>query len=504
MVDSAPVVDSEPHVDAQADDSGRRRKWVSVALLALTFVLAAAAALKVTDGLAPFAVILICGGIVGVVGLRNPLWALMFLLVTLLFRLALPDVPANPFLAASALLVISTGIWLVTNSSYRPKLGAVEVAMLLYVGWNVYSMAQDHEFPAWDVDFTGHLSLWRYLLVGTVIPFVVYYVSRALFGSIAAIRTMLVTVVVLAAYSAAVSIMQFTGPTALVWPRYIIDAPNWPDRANGVLNQPGSNGVVLIIGYAVAILLAATMTRTPWRRVVLWGIAAACGYAIYLTHTRAVYLGFVLVVVIGALLAKGFRRPFVTTLIVLGIGLALNWSTFTSSDREAGGVGSTNEVYDRLNADATALWAFAEKPWTGWGLGRFLAVNTFHHQQYAPDVPWIRGLSVASHFNELGILAELGIIGLGLWLAVLVMVIAKLIRGIRTLPSDDAMGRPLAVTALMAMSALSCLGVFADLRLLDYPNAVAFCMAGAAAGTLDRFRNATAVAPYVRIPRLRR
>lgn len=503
MADSAPVTSAAPLVDAYVERPQPWRRRARVAALALAFAVAAASALLVDDGLASLVVIAAFTAVVGVIGLREPVWALVFLLITFLFRLVLPDVPANPFLAAFALLVLASGMWLVSNPTYRPRLGAVEIAMLLYVAWNVYSMLQDHEFPPWDVDFKGTLTLWRYLLIGTVIPFVVYYLSRALFHSTKALRILLTSIVALGAYSAAVSIMQFTGPTALVWPRYIMESPTWPGRANGVLNQPGSNGIVLIVGFVAAILLSANMTHPLWRRLLLMAVAAGCAVSVYLTHTRAIYLAFIIVVVLGVTLAKGFRRPFVTTLVVMTVGVAATWNTFTSSDREAGGVASTNEVYDRLNSNVTALWAFGEKPWAGWGLGRFLAVNTYHHQQYAPDVPWIRGLSVASHFNELGILAELGVIGLLLWLAVLVLIFAKLIRAVKALPTAGVFGRPLALTALMAMTALICLGVTVDLRLLDYPSAVAFCLAGAAAGALDRYRGTPNDRPYVPIARLR-
>lgn len=497
---------SQTDLEARAAESvarPRRPHWLTIAVSVAIFALAVVAAFYPTEGLAPLLLVAICAGIAGVAALRNPVLAIVFLLITLIFRLALPDIPANPFIGAFALLVVVLALWLAANPDARPAVGAVEVAMLLYVGWNVFSMVQEHELPPYDIDLVNDLSLWRYLLVGTIIPFVLYYASRALMNSPKSIRTVLYTLLILGAYSAAVSIMQFTGPSALVWPRYIIDSPNWPGRANGVLNQPGSNGVVLIIGYAVAILLAATITHPRWRRVGFWVITVACACGVYLTHTRAVYLGFLGVVVLGALLARGFRRPFVATLVVLGIGVAANWNTFVSSDRESGGVGSTNEIFDRLNANATGLWAFTEKPWTGWGLGRFLAVNTFHHQQYSPDVPWIRGLSVASHFNELGILAELGLVGLFLWLSVLVLIIVKLVRAIKALPTDGIAGRPLAVTGLMAMAALIGLGLTVDLRLLDYPNAAAFCLAGAAVGALDRARAGLAAEPYVRIPRMR-
>jgi O-antigen ligase len=489
-------------------DSGTRSRsqWTVRLVIAALLGVAAAAAVAgagLSGGFAGTALTIAVAAPLVVVGLRSPLWAVILLLVTLLMRLALPSVGADPFLAAFALLVVSFGAWWAANRRHRPKLGGIEIAMLLYVAWNVFSILGSHELPALvDPELTDQLSLWRYLLIGTVIPFVVYFVARSAITTLAAVRTLLVASLAFASYSAAVSIMQFTGPRALVWPRYVVDAPNYTERANGLLNQPGANGVVLIIGYAVAVLLASTLPHPRWRRLLLWAIAAACTYAIYLTHTRAVYFGFVVVVVIGATMAKGIRRPYLVTLGLLAAGVAANWQSFSSSDREQGGIASTNEVFDRLNADATALWAFAEKPWFGWGLGRFLAVNTFHHQRASEDVPWIRGLGVASHFNELGILAELGIVGLLMWLAVLGLIFGALVRGIRAMPTEGLLGRPLVLTALMGLTALTILGLFADLRLLDYPNALAFGLVGMAVGVIDRCRGTTEQ-QYVRIPRAR-
>ncbi|MBJ8343999.1 O-antigen ligase [Antrihabitans sp. YC2-6] len=442
------------------------------------------------------------GIVVVSVGLRYPVWALLFMLFAIFLRLALPKVGTDPFLLAFCGLIVSTAIWLLGNPRERPRLGLVELAMVVYVAWNIYSIATPHELPVLIFpEFGGTFSLPRYLLIGTVLPFVTYIICRAIFSTVSSVRLLMYFVVFVGAYSAAVSIMQFTGPTSLIFPRYIVEAPNWVGRANGVLNQPGANGIVLIAGFVAAIALS-TLTDQRWKRYVLWFISAASTYAIYLTHTRAIYVAFLMVLVMGAAMAKGYRRPYVTTIVLIVIGVAMNWSTFTSSDRDKGGVGSTNEVYDRLNADATAVWAFLEKPWEGWGLGRFVAINLYHHQKYSEDTPWIRGVGVSSHENELGILSELGIIGLVLWLAVLFLIFQRLIRGLRTLPEAGLTGRPLALVAFACISSLVLLGFFADLRLLDYPNTMVMALAGAAVGALDR-ENRAKEKPFVRLPKLR-
>ena len=229
--------------------------------------------------------------------------------------------------------------------------------------------------------------------------------------------------------------------------------------------------MLLALGFAVAMLLMSRHSEEPaWRRWLAFVIAVACGYGLYLTHTRAAWLSGAVVLIIGALLAKGYRKGFIAAMGITATIIAINWSVFTSSDRKAGGVGSEDEVYDRLNSAQTALWAAAQKPLAGWGIGRFPTVNTYHHQQWAPEIPWIRGYAIASHKNELGILAELGAIGLTLWICVLALVAYRLWDAYRTLPDDDLCGMPLAVTAIMALATLFCTGLTVDLRYLRLPD----------------------------------
>ena len=171
--------------------------------------------------------------------------------------------------------------------------------------------------------------------------------------------------------------------------------------------------------------------------------------------------------ILGVLLAPGARGVFAGLIGAVILVIGLNWSTFTSSDRAAGGVDSKNEVWDRLNAIATSIWAFKREPWFGWGISRFVAVNFYDHQQWSNDIPWIRGLGIASHETELGILVELGILGLLLWLCVLVPIIGLLLQAYWILPSAGLIGRRLAFVAICAMGTQIVAGAFADLRLLD-------------------------------------
>jgi O-antigen ligase len=425
-----------------------------------------------------------------VCALSSPVFAAIVLLLTTFVRLAIPShafVSARPVLLILGLLTISTALWFDRTRSRVRGVGAVEWTMALYLGWSIFSMFAHHRYPPGDqLNPAAAFSVPSFIVNATVIPFVLYVVGRFTFDRIAAVRLLLWTLLVLAGYSAAMSIMQFTGPSDLVWPRFIVDAPNWPGRAGGVFNHPVINGMVLTVGFAVAMSLMSQRSEPRWRKWLAFVVAGACGYGIYLTYTRAAWLSAVAVLVIGVLLARGFRTGFVAVLCLVLSLVGLNWSVFTSTDREAGGVASVSEVDDRLNIIATALHAAAEKPIVGWGIGRFQAVNTYQHQQWSLDTPWINGYGIVAHQNEMGILTELGLIGVLLWIGVLALLARRLWIAYRTLPDNDLCGKPLAVTAIAAFAVLICTGLTVDYRLFDFPTAAIFLLVGIVTGWGDR------------------
>lgn len=430
---------------------------------------------------------------VALCALRSPVFATMVVLVTISLRLALNSeiqTPVEIWWFAFALLIASTVLWMDRNSLRLQGIGPVEWAMAGYLLWNFYSMQAPHEYPAVDLVGGEPLPVARFIVIGTLLPFVFYLVGRYTFDRPAAVLALLWFLLAFAAYSAAVSIMPFVGLSDLVWPRYIVenDQTGWAGRALGVFVQPVVNGMVLTIGFAIAMWLLSRRSEPAWRRYLAFAVAAACGWGIYLTHTRAAWLSALVVLIIGALLAKGFRTGFIAVLSLVAIVVVANWSVFTSADRDAGGVASVSEVDDRLNNLQTALWAFAREPLEGWGIARFQAVNFYHHQQWSMDIPWARGLGEVSHENELGILTELGLIGFAGWIMVLALIGYRLRKAYQTLPDDDLCGKPLAVIAIMAFAILICTGFTVDLRFFDFPTAVIFLLAGITSGWLERTR----------------
>jgi O-antigen ligase len=438
----------------------------------------------------------------------GPVFATIVLMVTLFLRLPIKSAVAlspESFFFAFAALVVSFVLWLDRTSDRLRGIGAVEWAMAAYLAWNVFSMVSPHEFAAGNPLSFDPYSVPRFLIIAVVFPFGLYVVGRYAFDSTRAVHALMWTTLALAAYAAAVSVMPAIGLSDVVWPRYVVELPEseraWAGRAVGIFNQPVANGMVLSLSIGIAIVLISRRTEPTWRKWVAVVIAGACGYGVFLTHTRAAWLGAVAVLIIGAALAKGFRRGFVGVLCLVVAVVLINWSKFTSSDRSAGGVGSQDELMSRLNDIQTALWAAAEKPLAGWGVGRFRAVNLYHHQQWALDVPWTNGWGgEACHDNSMCVLSELGSIGLAAWICVLALLSYRLWKAYRTLPDGELCGKPLAIIAIMGLVILISNGFTVDLRYLDFPTEVIFLLAGIAAGWADRHERRDEADP--RLPRL--
>lgn len=226
-----------------SDDAGLRRTVAAVAL-GLVLIVAVMYRGPVPGPTGLLIVSMMCA--VGAIVLGSPLVTTLLLLLASFVRLAIhvPGLPAEPMTLLLAALVVSA-TFAGLRGAARFRFGPLEAVMVAYVLWNIGSALLPHVYPA-VVPRTGTpIVIYRFILTGTVLPFVGYVVGRAFFRSADRIRLLLFGLLGFSAYSALVSIIQFTGPKALVWPRYIVDAPSWPERAVGIFNQPVVNGLVM-------------------------------------------------------------------------------------------------------------------------------------------------------------------------------------------------------------------------------------------------------------------
>jgi len=477
-------------VPTRYDGGGSGGAGVRVTGVAMIAIVLLAAAVVVVPGtVGPGLGIAAVGVGVALVlaGLNSPTVAIILVVVTLFLRqgLKIDQLPAEPYLFAFAGVLGAGGVALSRRRSRAPQLGAVEALMAVFVLWAIGSAVVPHEYPAPDYNPPHY-----FILLGVVVPFVLYIVGRTVIDTERAVKALFGAILAVWAYSVLHSILQFHA-TALVWPNTVAEYnkdASWSNRALGVFGNPVENGFILVIGFLLALYVARTPSTRPLPRVLLYGLSVLSLYSIYLTRTRVVYLVFVLALVLAALAAPRIRAFCLTVLGFGAAGVVAFLPVLLTDDRNSGGLLSSYEIQDRLNMIATALWAIDEKPIAGWGIGRFAAVNTYNHQQWSQDVPWFRGYGIEAHLLELGIATELGLVGLALWIAVLVLVARRLFIAARVAPRgrELAVGREFVVLVGLLGALWVLVGLTVDLRFLAFANAMTWLLVGVVVGIGDR------------------
>ena len=165
-------------------------------------------------------------------------------------------------------------------------------------------------------------------------------------------------------------------------------------RGAGFLNDPND--------FAQILLLAITLLFIGWQRkdFLANGLfvllpSAVLLWAIFLTHSRGALLGLVVLALVAGRRRLGTSASLVMTiLLVIGM-LALNFT--------GGRAISASEGSDRLEAWSTGLQLFKSAPLFGIGYGSFTDFN-----------------EITAHNSFVLCLAELGLIGSLIWVALLV------------------------------------------------------------------------------------
>ena len=156
---------------------GQKRPLWQVCSAALPVVTLGLAVL-VPGRLGPLLFLAAVGLVAVALGLRSPVVACVYLLVTTFFRLAIPTgtFPVDPFLPAFAGVIVAAWLW---SKPWQRRLGGAPVdpitcAIGLYIAWNVLSMVTAHAYPAGTPLDPRPFSMVRFVLIGTVMPLTMF------------------------------------------------------------------------------------------------------------------------------------------------------------------------------------------------------------------------------------------------------------------------------------------------------------------------------------------
>jgi hypothetical protein len=275
------------------------------------------------------------------------------------------------------------------------------------------------------------------LIGGYIFPFVVFGLVLHAFRLEQDFRRLAMFFAVLSAY------LTFTGWCerfhfdALIWPRFINDPTvgiHW-GRVRGPFVMSAAMGLALVYSYFNNLVLARNVHRGRW---LLYGLNALMLPAIFWTKTRSVWLSFVLCSLIWALYShrRTTRAVSVSILVALALVVAvINMDNFLTAEREKGGLTDVEPLLLRIGLAHMTWDIVQEHPVFGVGFG--------HFRDFAPGVArdpsspfYAFGSSALEHNNLLSIVAETGVIGLLLYVAMVIVLLRSSIRLYRKLPSS--------------------------------------------------------------------
>jgi len=220
---------------------------------------------------------------------------------------------------------------------------------------------------------------------------------------------------------------------ALVHPQFIAD----PDlgihfgRARGPMLQSVRLGMCLLLAFVSWIVF------TVWLRPTskpLWLVTAALAplqmLAVFLTYTRSVWLGAGVVVVV---LVMGCLRGAMRRLAIVGIlagalmVLAIKGPDLVAFKREYSAAETRESTYMRASFAYVSWKMFQDRPLVGFGFNQFQVAN----RPYLADrttqlrLESIRGY--VHHNSFLSLLVDLGLIGLGLYLLLMLAFVKRML-----------------------------------------------------------------------------
>jgi O-antigen ligase len=277
----------------------------------------------------------------------------------------------------------------------------------------------------WSPSRSGLVPIIPRLINAFLIPFMLYVMARYSVHDERQARWFSFIIATFGVYLAITACCEILGDWSFVYPEYIVN-PKFGihfGRARGPFLQSIRLGIYLTAGLA-AIWIPLLWQGIRGRSGRLFGLllSVLMLVALYLTYTRSVWIG----VVVGGLTVSlltftmrwrrlvivGFVCSVVMVAIFAGDGLLKFKREFTEAE--------TLKSTQMRTVFAIVSWQmFQDRPLFGHGFGQFMIENRpyLNDRSYDVDLQMIR--SYTHHNTFLSVLAEMGLIGLVLYLAML-------------------------------------------------------------------------------------
>jgi O-antigen ligase len=264
--------------------------------------------------------------------------------------------------------------------------------------------------------------LWR-LIGGYLIPFAIYWVARQAPLTESQLRFVLKTLVAFGVYLAFTGICEKLELWSLVFPRFIRD-PNIGlhfGRARGPMVHSVTYGVYLSAAFLALWQLLRT-APTRGQKLALASLVPLFAAGLYACLTRSVWMGagFAALVVVAMTFPAPWRRLAFAGAFACALFLGVFKLDAIIGLQREGTVADTRTSVDMRGSFAYVSWLmFQERPLLGFGFGQFPVAKLDYLADRTSDLPLEQIRGYVHHNGYLSLLTETGLVGLGLFMAVL-------------------------------------------------------------------------------------
>lgn len=319
-----------------------------------------------------------------------------------------------------AVLVVAYSVQRYLGRTRPKRLETCDWLLIALVGWVSFSTFT-HDFLAPAEEET--IPLWR-LISGYIMPFTVYWI--AVHSKIDQ-RNLTVFYAILATfgvYLAVTGILEIAGHWSLVFPQYISDPKLGIHfgRARGPFLNSISYGLFVAVGLCALL--------TCWKRMPLGGRLASlaavpvmlCG--VYFSYTRTIWAGTAaaLLVILGFALSGRVRLVALGGIVTVGLLAAtMQLDQLVSLEREHSGSDSRHSTVMRASFTYISWKMFLDHPLMGVGFGHFPKEKLPYLSDRTTPLHLEATRSYGHHSTFLSLLTETGIVGMGLFTALLLV-----------------------------------------------------------------------------------
>jgi len=334
-------------------------------------------------------------------------------------RLSVGPVPVT---ADRVVLALLAGLCLVYRwlgwTRRRPR-GATELVLSGLVGMLVVSTLT-HE---WSFDQARPLMK---LLLYVLMPGTLYWVARQMRLDERRLNWMFGLLAVFGGYLALTAVAEQQGLWWLVFPKYIVLGRDteFLGRGRGPLLNPIGNGLFLTVGMFSALML---WPRAGWAGrvlVVLATVLHAAGLCATLTRSVWMGAGLALCAAAGLILPRRWSLGTLGAVtLVASLLLATQWNHLMAfkRDRNVSVHAMSQSAQLRPILAAVAWQMFQDQPLWGVGFGQYKNLDAEYINRRAVDLPLTRARAYEPHNVVLAFLAETGLAGTLLFVAVLAL-----------------------------------------------------------------------------------